>query len=491
MRSGPTQRRALAPSRSFAGMAPIISCLILAGCSTPTAPLSQRDSDVAQISESWKPNLLYLLASPHPRLYVELDAVEGCAPDEGELQKLRNFLSAYCNKPDGIEIVRSDLIPIKAAKAILPAALARRYMNGPNSSNASSPAFMYVLFYNYALSRDSAVAGGRGSRPSTAPVRPANPHAEVFPYPVIYFNTRYFLGMAQTETLLHETGHLLGLVSRRSDPRDLHCPNPACLMNAHLRPYRWLIGKAQKQLCPECTAELSQHSRQSPRSNLRFVGPVLVRSEAGYHVLGLPDRVRLVFKELTEQDCQHFAAAVHAEMPNQELRVDCLAGDELLEDSAKVREMINRLQADPLDRVRNAGPKVLLRACMARYDHFGQHANYVDTLRQAILLDGKDAWCYNQLAWVQATCSDASVRNGKEAVAAATKACELTGWSNWQFVDTLAAACAEAGDFKRAVELQEQALCTGTPIRSEQKAMQERVTLYKQSQPFRENSDKP
>ena len=80
-----------------------------------------------------------------------------------------------------------------------------------------------------------------------------------------------------------------------------------------------------------------------------------------------------------------------AEMPNQELRVDCLAGDELLEDSAKVRGMINRLQADPLDRVQNAGPKVLLRACMARYDHFGQHANYVETLRQAILLDGKDA----------------------------------------------------------------------------------------------------
>ena len=92
---------------------------------------------------------------------------------------------------------------------------------------------------------------------------------------------------------------------------------------------------------------------------------------------------------------------------------------------------------------------------------------------------------------MQATCSDASVRNGKEAVAAASKACELTGWSNWQFVDTLAAACAEAGDFKRAVELQEQALRTGAPIRSEQKAMQERVTLYKQSQPFRENSDKP
>ena len=470
----------------------MLYCLVLAGCSTPVARKSQANSGFAQTPQ--KTHLLYLLPSPHSRLYVEVDAVEGCEPKDIALQKLKEFLSAHCDKPDGIEIVRSDVIPIKAARGISPRALARKYINGPDKITASTPAFMYVLFYNYALCGDSAVAKAGHPGASTPPARRpevGNPYAEVLPYPTIYFNPRYFLGMAKNQTLLHETGHLLGLVSRRFDPRDLHCPNPACLMNAHLRPYRWLIGKTQKQLCPECTAELSQHSRQSPRSNLRFVGPVLVRSEAGYHVLSLPDRVRLVFKELTEQDCQHFAAAVHAEMPNQELRVDCLAGDELLEDSAKLREMINRLQADPLDRVRNAGPKALLRACMARYDHFGQHANYVETLRQAILLDGKDAWCYNQLAWVQATCSDASVRNGKEAVAAATKACELTGWRNWQFVDTLAAACAEAGDFKRAVELQEQALRTGAPIRSEQKAMQERVRLYKQSQPFRENSDKP
>jgi len=128
---------------------------------------------------------------------------------------------------------------------------------------------------------------------------------------------------------------------------------------------------------------------------------------------------------------------------------------------------------------------------MARYDHFGQHANYVDTLRQAILLDGKDAWCYNQLAWVQAACSEASVRNGKEAVSAASKACELTEWKNWAYIDTLAAACAEAGDFKRAIEFQEQALRTGNPSESEQKAMRDRVALFKDSQPFRENSDKP
>src|SRR5258708_3204415 len=171
MRCEAAQRnmRALEPSRSFAGMSLIISCLILATCSTPTAPLSQRDSDAAQIPESWKPNLLYLLASPHPRLYVEVDAVEGCAPDEGELQKLRNFLSAYCNKPDGIEVVRSDLIPIRAAKGILPVTLARRYVNGPPKKNASPHAFMYVLFYDAPLTPASSTRKAGSTAPTTKP----------------------------------------------------------------------------------------------------------------------------------------------------------------------------------------------------------------------------------------------------------------------------------------------------------------------------------
>ncbi len=114
-----------------------MSCLLLASCSTRTARLSQVEPDIAQIPESWKPHLLYLLPSPHSRLCVELDAVEGCVPKQAALQKLRDFLSAYCNKPDGIEIVRSDVIPIKAARGISPRALARKYINGPDKITAS------------------------------------------------------------------------------------------------------------------------------------------------------------------------------------------------------------------------------------------------------------------------------------------------------------------------------------------------------------------
>lgn len=87
---------------------------------------------------------------------------------------------------------------------------------------------------------------------------------------------------------------------------------------------------------------------------------------------------------------------------------------------------------------------------------------------------------------MKATRPDASVRNGQEAVRPASKACELTEWKCGMFIDTLGAAHAEAGDFKRAIELQEQALRTGNPTDSEQNQMRKRLSLYKQSQPFRE-----
>src|SRR6266566_6501933 len=183
-------------SRFFESAILMLYCLVLAGCSTPVARKSQANSGFAQTPESQKTHLLYLLPSPHSRLYVEVDAVEGCEPKDIALQKLKEFLSAHCDKPGGIEVVRSDVIPKEAARGISPRALARKYINGLDKTNASSPAFMYVLYYNYALSRDFDVDRTLHRGASTAPARrpkvarsdvPRNPYAEVLRYPTIYF----------------------------------------------------------------------------------------------------------------------------------------------------------------------------------------------------------------------------------------------------------------------------------------------------------------
>jgi len=66
-------------------------------------------------------------------------------------------------------------------------------------------------------------------------------------------------------------------------------------------------------------------------------------------------------------------------------------------------------------------------------------------------------WALNNLAWVLATCPDAGLRNGPEAVRLAGHACELTHYGRPLFIGTLAAAYAEAGRFPEAVTTAEKA----------------------------------
>lgn len=492
--------KTIAQTRFFTGYILIGCSLLLIGCSSPTVSYSQIDSGDFQLPGFEKPYLLYLLASPHPRLYVEVDAVVGCAPSDATLKKLRNFLVTYCNKPGGVEIVRGDVIPRSAAQGITPEALARKYLKGPPDNNGTaSAAFMCLLFYDGHLSDEPTVAEKSNldlkmslqPHPSTR-----NPRADFLPYPVIYMNMRYGPKQAQDWFVLHETGHLLGLVSRTTYASGLHCMDRDCLMYKTLTAHigRMLLGQGaitQRKLCQWCVAELAQKSTELPPPNLEFVGPVLVRTESGYSVLSLPDRVKLIVGALTERDCGDFAAAVRAENPAQNAdahRVEWLVKKEALREPEKALDIIKQAKADPYDPVRFAASRTRTHSGTARYFAEGEYTNILSICRQSILADPNDDWSYNQIAWIKSTCPDASLRDGKDAVSYATKACELSEWKNWDWIDTLAAAYAEMGDFKLATEFAERALHTGNPPASDQREIRDRIALYKQNRPFR---DKP
>jgi tetratricopeptide (TPR) repeat protein len=94
---------------------------------------------------------------------------------------------------------------------------------------------------------------------------------------------------------------------------------------------------------------------------------------------------------------------------------------------------------------------------------------------------------WNAIAWFLATCPDQAARDGKKSVLLATKACELTQWKNTSLLDTLAAACAEAGDFDQAIKWQSETLRLYDDAGDSRPAMEKRLALYKQHKAYRED----
>jgi tetratricopeptide (TPR) repeat protein len=76
---------------------------------------------------------------------------------------------------------------------------------------------------------------------------------------------------------------------------------------------------------------------------------------------------------------------------------------------------------------------------------------------QALNITPEDSVALNNLAWILATSSDASMRDGTRAVTLAVKAVQASDGTDPNFVRTLAAAHAEAGQFVEAVATAETA----------------------------------
>jgi tetratricopeptide (TPR) repeat protein len=116
----------------------------------------------------------------------------------------------------------------------------------------------------------------------------------------------------------------------------------------------------------------------------------------------------------------------------------------------------------------------------------GNVAEAIPQIQRALQLRPGDPSIQQNLAWVLATCPQASVRDGKMALALARRANELTGGESPLILHALAAALAETGRYSEADETARHALRLAEAQSNTRLAgeLRSEIKFYEAGQPF-------
>lgn len=118
------------------------------------------------------------------------------------------------------------------------------------------------------------------------------------------------------------------------------------------------------------------------------------------------------------------------------------------------------------------------------YAYLGQWDHAARDYRMAIRTDKSLGRAYQSVAWLMATCPDEKYRDVQLAIRAAERAIELDGQDDYRYLDTLAAAQANANQFQDAEQTVQDAIKSAPETVVEE--LQERLTLYQAQKPFRD-----
>lgn len=122
------------------------------------------------------------------------------------------------------------------------------------------------------------------------------------------------------------------------------------------------------------------------------------------------------------------------------------------------------------------------------YQRLAEFRNAISDYEKAIKIDANNASAKNALAWLLATAPDASIRNGQRAVDMAIQANKLTDHNRASYLDTLAAAYAEMGDFEKAIENQKRAIDLSKNEKQKER-FGSRLNLYDTRESYRMTCD--
>jgi tetratricopeptide (TPR) repeat protein len=132
----------------------------------------------------------------------------------------------------------------------------------------------------------------------------------------------------------------------------------------------------------------------------------------------------------------------------------------------------------------NPNNEVALRSRADESLSIGDHAGAVADYERSLTINAKDPGVLNNLAWVLATSPVDTLRNGKRAIHLATEAATITDYKQAYILSTLAAAYAESGDFKTAMQWSEKAVELGPAEQTE--GLKKELASYKNKKPWRE-----
>ena len=118
----------------------------------------------------------------------------------------------------------------------------------------------------------------------------------------------------------------------------------------------------------------------------------------------------------------------------------------------------------------------------------GSRAEGMGFLFRAFQIHQNDPTLLNDLAWMLATAPEDSLRDGKRALELALQADKSAGGNEPAILGTLAAACAETGDYPRALETARRALALAKKSGNEGNVagLMREIALYEAGKPCRE-----
>ena len=190
-----------------------------------------------------------------PRLLIEIDYVVDCAPKAAGLELLKERLELYLDKPGGIEIVLDEELPADAWDGTnrTIGRLIRKHASPPTDGSA----------YIYTISGPS-YKTFRGMS-----YQPGSFRGVDFPVMALFKDKIpgiLWVSRARQEgaVLLHEVGHLVGLVTNDAHRDGGHCTNGWCLMYTGVDWRSALIyaipalfaGQIPTKFCKDCRQDL-------------------------------------------------------------------------------------------------------------------------------------------------------------------------------------------------------------------------------------------